>query len=155
MTLIPSLTFTDYEWFPRNNCNGCDMPLGNAYPSGHLVPSPIVGHACAPIVVTRFLELAMSLLDFSPRIPLGTFSILLVYVSDMVWHQLSVGSVWSGEPQPHAPTLRPQSNDVHPWLQHWWVILYVWTLSSGTPNPMPPLYDPNPMTFIYDFNSGE
>ena len=48
----------------------------NAYPSGHLVPSPIVGLACAPIVETRFLELAMSLLDFSPRIPLGTFSIL-------------------------------------------------------------------------------
>ena len=30
------------------------------------------------IVETKFLELAMSLLDFSPRIPLGTFSILLV-----------------------------------------------------------------------------
>ena len=29
-----------------------------------------------PIVETRILELAMSLLDFSPRIPLGTFSIL-------------------------------------------------------------------------------
>ena len=40
------------------------MPAGNAYPSGHLVPSPIVGLACAPIVETRFLELAMSLLDF-------------------------------------------------------------------------------------------
>ena len=45
--------------------------------SEHLDPSPIVGLACAPIVETRFLELAMSLLDFSPRIPLGTFSILL------------------------------------------------------------------------------
>ena len=33
--------------------------------------------ACAPIVETRFLELAMSLLDFSPWITLGTFSILL------------------------------------------------------------------------------
>ena len=39
---------------------------GNAYPSGHLVPSPFMGLACAPIVETRFLELAMSLLDFSP-----------------------------------------------------------------------------------------
>ena len=29
------------------------------------------------VVETKFLELAMSLLDFSPRIPLGTFSILL------------------------------------------------------------------------------
>ena len=47
--------------------------------SGHLVPSPIVGLACAPIVDNRFLDLAMSLLDFSPRIPLGTFSILLCY----------------------------------------------------------------------------
>ena len=35
----------------------------------------IVGLACAPIVETRFLELAMSLLNFSPQIPLGTFSI--------------------------------------------------------------------------------
>ena len=77
MTLIPSLTFTDYEWFPLNICNGCGMLAGNAYPSGHLVPSPIVGLACAPIVETRFHELVMSLLDFSPRIPLGTLSILL------------------------------------------------------------------------------
>ena len=52
------------------------MPAGNAYPSVHLVPSPILGLASAPIVETKFLELAMSLLDFSPRIPLGTFSIL-------------------------------------------------------------------------------
>ena len=77
MTFIPSLTFTDYEWFPWSICNGCGMPARNAYPSGHLVPSPIVGLACAPIVETRFLELAMSLLDFSPKIPLCTFSILL------------------------------------------------------------------------------
>ena len=67
---------TDYEWFPWSICNGCGMPAGNAYPSGYLVPSPMVGLACAPIAVTRFLELAMSLLDFSPRIHLGTFSIL-------------------------------------------------------------------------------
>ena len=81
MTLIPSLTFTDYEWFPWSICNGCGMPAGKAYPSGHLVPSPILGLADAPIVETKFLELAMSLLDFSPRIPLGTFSILLQYKS--------------------------------------------------------------------------
>ena len=41
------------------------------------VPPPFLGLACAPIVETRFLELAMSLLDFSPLIPLGTFSTLL------------------------------------------------------------------------------
>ena len=64
MIFIPSLTFNDYELFPWSICNGCGMPAGNAYPSGHLVPSPIVRLACAPIVETRFLELAMSLLDF-------------------------------------------------------------------------------------------
>ena len=71
---------------PKKSRRGiCEIPCefyssfaGNAYPSGHLVPSPIVGLACAPIVETRFFELAMSLLDFSPRIPHGTFSILLV-----------------------------------------------------------------------------
>ena len=41
-----------------------------------LVPSPFLGLACAEIVESRFLELAMSSLDFSPWIPLGTFSIL-------------------------------------------------------------------------------
>ena len=40
--------------------------------------APHLGLANAPIVETKFLELAMSLLDFSPRIPLGTFSILLL-----------------------------------------------------------------------------
>ena len=44
---------------------------------GSLVELPILGLANAPIVETKILELAMSLLDFSPRIPLGTFSILL------------------------------------------------------------------------------
>ena len=46
------------------------MPAGNAYPSGHLLPFPIVGLACAPIVETRFLELALSLLDFYLKYPL-------------------------------------------------------------------------------------
>ena len=45
----------------------CDMPAGNAYTSGHLVPSPFLGLAYAPIVETSFLELAVSYLDFSPR----------------------------------------------------------------------------------------
>ena len=30
----------NHEWFPWSICNGCGMPAGNAYPSGHLVPSP-------------------------------------------------------------------------------------------------------------------
>ena len=73
-------TEVDFYWierFPWSTCDRCGMPAGSAYPSGHLVPSPILGLANVPIVETKFLELAMSLLDFSPRIPLGTFSILL------------------------------------------------------------------------------
>ena len=83
MTPFPDLAFTDFDViteyrFPKGICNECGMPTGDAYPSGHLVPSPILGLANAPIVETKFLELAMSLLDFSSRIPLGTFSILLI-----------------------------------------------------------------------------
>ena len=71
--------FYRIERFPWSICDRCGMSAG----SGHLVPSPIVRLACAPIVETRFLELAMSLLDFSPRIPLGTFSIfLLMYLAE-------------------------------------------------------------------------
>ena len=69
--------FYRIERFPWSIYDRCCMPAGSAYPSNHLVPSPIVGLACAPIVETRFLELAVSLVDFSPWIPLGTFSILL------------------------------------------------------------------------------
>ena len=50
---------------------------------------PILGLANAPIVETKFLELAMSLLDFSPRIPLGTFSILLRYF-DNAWKVIAL-----------------------------------------------------------------
>ena len=76
---LPKLTFTELR-FPWSICDRCGMPAGSAYPSGHLVPSPILGLANAPIVETKFLELAMSLLDSSPRIPLGTFSILLTHI---------------------------------------------------------------------------
>ena len=69
----------NYEWFPWSIWNGCGMPAGNAYPSGHLVPSPILGLANVSMVETKFLKLAMSLLDFSPRITPGTFSILLLH----------------------------------------------------------------------------
>ena len=73
----PAWPSLNYEWFTLGICNGCGVTAGNAYPSGHLVPSPFLGLACAPIVETSFLEHAVSLLDFSPWIPLGTFSILL------------------------------------------------------------------------------
>ena len=55
----------NYELFPWSIFNGCGIPAWNAYPSGHLVPSPFCGLDCAQIVDTRFLELAVSLLDFS------------------------------------------------------------------------------------------
>ena len=35
-----ALPSPNYDWFPWSICNGCGMPAGNAYPSGHLVPSP-------------------------------------------------------------------------------------------------------------------
>ena len=41
------------------------------------VHSSLCRLACAPMVETRFLELAIFLLDFSSGIPLGTFSVLL------------------------------------------------------------------------------
>ena len=33
----------NHEWCPWSICNGCGMPAGNAYPSGHLVPSSHFG----------------------------------------------------------------------------------------------------------------
>ena len=34
LDLLPNL-----EWFPWNICDGCGMPTGDAYSSGHVVPS--------------------------------------------------------------------------------------------------------------------
>ena len=84
--MLNAILILDQQWLPnQSDFPPISWPWYRAWPSpimsgfhGHLVPSPIVGLACAPIVETRFLELAMSLLDFSPRIPLGTFSILLL-----------------------------------------------------------------------------
>ena len=55
------------------------------------------GLACAPIVETRFLELAMFLFDFSPWIPLGTFSILFkailrLYIYKALYDKSYLGS---------------------------------------------------------------
>ena len=66
----------NYEWFPWSICNACGMPAGNAYTFWHLVSSPFLGPAFAPVLETSFPELAVSFLDFSPWIPLGIFSIL-------------------------------------------------------------------------------
>ena len=58
----------NYEWFQWSICNGCDMPAGNAYPSGQHVPSPFLGLAHAPIVVISFPEL-VSFLDIHLEYP--------------------------------------------------------------------------------------
>ena len=74
----------NYEWFPWSVCNGCGMPAGHAYPSGHLVPSHILELVYAPIVETSFPELAVSFLDFSPSIPLGTSSIFFCFFTILI-----------------------------------------------------------------------
>ena len=69
---FPPISWPSYRAWPSpimsrlhwGICIGCGVPAGSACPSGHLVTSPILGLACAPIVETRFLELAMSVLDF-------------------------------------------------------------------------------------------
>ena len=61
----------NYKWFPWSIWNGCGMPAGNAYHSGHLVPS-LLGQAYDPIAVTSFTEIAVSFFDFWSWISLGT-----------------------------------------------------------------------------------
>ena len=66
-----------YERFPQNICDGCSMLTGDAYSSGHLVPSHS-GLAYVLLVETNpFLELVVIFPDYALRISFGTFSILL------------------------------------------------------------------------------
>ena len=69
----------NYEWFPWSIFNGCGIPAGNAYPSRHLV-SPPFWDLLVLQLETKFTELAVSLLDFSPWLLLGTSSILIVWL---------------------------------------------------------------------------
>ena len=69
-----------YDWFPWCICNGCGIPAGNVYSSGLLVLSPLFW-TCYPIVKTRFIELALSLLDFSPWITLVLSRFCLVVIN--------------------------------------------------------------------------
>ena len=77
ITLIPNITFTKLRKVSMEHFRRLWHASRESLPSGHLVPSPFWGLACAPIVDTRFLKLVMSLLDLSPWIPIGTFSSLL------------------------------------------------------------------------------
>ena len=47
----------NYEWLTWSICNGCGMSAGNAYPSGHLVPSTFLGRGYTPIIETSYPEL--------------------------------------------------------------------------------------------------
>ena len=72
-----------FEWFPLNICDGCGMPTGDAYSSGHLVPSlwdlhmfyllrPILFRTCryfaglcSSNIPRYFLDFALVLLQYS------------------------------------------------------------------------------------------
>ena len=77
MTFIPSLTFTELWVVSMEHMQRVWLASRERLPFRTPGSVPHFGLANAPIVETKLLELAMSLLDFSPRIPLGTFSILL------------------------------------------------------------------------------
>ena len=73
----PPISWPNYEWFPWSICYGCGMPTGNAYPSGHLVPSPIFGTCLCSNrwdQITRTCNIFIRLFTW---ISLGSFSILL------------------------------------------------------------------------------
>ena len=59
--LISSFTFQNQECFSLSIYNGCGVPVGNDYPSGHPVPS-IFGLANAPW--DQFSQLAVSFIYF-------------------------------------------------------------------------------------------
>ena len=83
---------TEYR-FPWGICNWCGMSKGDAYSSGHLVPSHL-GVAFALLVETnQFPELVVIFPDFAIRTSLGTFSILLYLVIPIIYlGQCGVGS---------------------------------------------------------------
>ena len=53
----PWLPSPNYEGFLWSACNGYGMPAGNAYPSGHLVPSRFLVQVYAPFVEIVFQNL--------------------------------------------------------------------------------------------------
>ena len=67
----------NHEWFPWSICNGCGMPAGNAYPSGHLVPSPHFGTCLCSNCWDQVPRTCHVFTRLSPQIPFSTFSILL------------------------------------------------------------------------------
>ena len=76
----------NYEWFPRSICNGCGIPAGNAYPSGHLVPSPILGLANASIVETNSSNLPCLYSTFHLEYPLVLSRFCIVVISGIPYY---------------------------------------------------------------------
>ena len=66
----------NFEWFPWNICEGCGMPIGDAYSSAHLVPSlwdlhmfyllrPILFRTCRYFTGLRSSNIPRYFLDFA------------------------------------------------------------------------------------------
>ena len=93
ITLIPSLTFTELRVVSMENFQWVWHASRERLPIGHLVPSPFLRHPYGPIVETRFLELVVSLLNFSPWKTLDTLSIL--FLIEMYVNCMSLIHVYS------------------------------------------------------------
>ena len=86
MTLIPSLTFTELRVVSMEHLQWCAMP---AYPSGHLVPSPLLGtylcsncwnqlsRACSVFFRLFTLNIPRFFLDFAL-----IFQVALIYLEE-------------------------------------------------------------------------
>ena len=92
--LVKTFRLKTYKESIRNchkkACNHARIISSNFKPEVDALLNTILGLANAPIVETKFLELAMSLLDFSPRLPLGTFSILLVEFESIIIFRIKI-----------------------------------------------------------------
>ena len=86
MTLIPCLIFTELRVVSMEHLQRVWLASRERLPfrTPGSVPPPLWEIAYSPIVETSFTELAVSFLDFSPWIPLGTFSILLQFSRDIL-----------------------------------------------------------------------
>ena len=70
---------SNFDWFPWSIFNVCGMPVGNAYPSADLFPSPFLDLAYAPIVERSFiLSLPSLFLTFHHEYP-SAISLFCLY----------------------------------------------------------------------------
>ena len=116
--------------FHRASATGVDMPTGDAYSSGHLVPSHL-GLTYVPLVDTNsFPELVIIFSDYAIRTSLCTFSVLLLFLKSF----LSPSSCFSDISTSHFNSLNTLFGQVHVPLirinhpkradiSRWWVII--------------------------------